>query len=404
MKAAPLAALLLAAAGAVAVAAGATAPVELRGLAVLPADTFAGGPPSGASDDPGARAPAPRFAAQPVQGVSSIQPGPRAGTWWALSDNGYALRWNSYDYRLALYLFALLPRTRADDPRAADAAGRVRLLRRIALRDPRRVFPWRLTEESLRDRPLTGADADPESLVAMPDGTFWIGDEVGPWLLHVSARGELLEPPVELEVALDGGERQAIRSAVHPLVLAGKARAQLRNSKGFEGLALGPTPGTLLAMLEGPLPGDPPDVVRVLEFDLARRAWTGRSWRYRLDDPRQMISELVPAGGGAYLVIERDDTQGEAARFKRIFRIDLAAADDAGVLRKTLLVDLLDLADPLHLGGTSGHFRYPYWCTEAAWLLAPHELLVVDDNNFPATGGRSATLRDPTEWIWLRLP
>jgi glycerophosphoryl diester phosphodiesterase len=31
-------------------------------------------------------------------------------------------------------------------------------------------------------------------------------------------------------------------------------------------------------------------------------------------------------------------------------------------------------------------------------------LLVVNDNNFPATGGRSSTARDPTEWIWLRLP
>lgn len=30
-------------------------------------------------------------------------------------------------------------------------------------------------------------------------------------------------------------------------------------------------------------------------------------------------------------------------------------------------------------------------------------LLVVNDNNYPATGGRGANVRDPAEWIWLRL-
>ena len=28
------------------------------------------------------------------------------------------------------------------------------------------------------------------------DGTFWFGEEFGPYLLHTNARGELLEPPI----------------------------------------------------------------------------------------------------------------------------------------------------------------------------------------------------------------
>ncbi len=325
----------------------------------------------------------------------------------ALSDNGYATRWNSFDYRLAIYLFALDPRVRADDQRPPDRR-RVRLERRIALRDPQRLFPWRLTEESLPGRPLTGADIDPESFVVLPDGTFWVSDEVGPWLLHFSARGVLLEPPHELRVML-GGTEVTLRSAVHPLVLAGKAPAQLRASKGFEGLALA-ADGHLLAMLEGALPDDPPDVLRIFEFELAQRRYSGRSWRYRLDDPAHSIGELAADGGTRFLVIERDQLEGAAARYKRILRIDTASTTvEAGPLQPALLqkepcVDLLALRDPQRLAGGTESFTFPYWTTEAVQRLDDGQLLVVNDNNFPATGGRGTAARDPTEWIWLRIP
>ena len=363
---------------------------ELAGFASWPADSFAGGPPSGQYTAEGRRLPQPRFAAQPVQGVSSIKPGPRPGTWWALSDNGFGTRANSFDYRLAIYLFEADP-----------AAGRVRLERRIELRDPARQFPWRLTEESLPERPLTGADADPESLVVMPDGSFWIGDEHGPWLLHFSAEGLLLEPPV----ALRRPDGAVLRSASNPEVLAGAATADLRASKGFEGLAPGPQPGTLLAMLEGAIPGDPPEELRLFEFDLARRDWTGRSWRYRLDSPAHAAAELA-VRGDVYLVIERDDGHGGDARFKRIFELRLPAdgaeaASGAAATGRRLVADLLDIANPHGLAGSGPRFRFPFFTPEAVHAAGGSRLLVVADNNYPATGARRAGQRDDTEWIWL---
>lgn len=48
------------------------------------------------------------------------------------------------------------------------------------------------------DRVLTGADFDVESFVRVPDGPYWIGDEFGPYLLHVDRAGRLLQPPVAL--------------------------------------------------------------------------------------------------------------------------------------------------------------------------------------------------------------
>lgn len=365
---------------------------ELIGFASWPADSFAGGPPAGQYTAEGRRLAEPRFPAQPVQGISSVKPGPRPGTWWALSDNGFGTRANSFDYRLAIYLFEADP-----------VAGRVRLERRIELRDPARLFPWRLAEESLPERPLTGADADPESLVVMPDGSFWVGEEHGPWLLHFSPDGALLEPPF----ALRRSDGAVLRSASNPEVLAGAATADLRASKGFEGLAPGPSPGTLLAMLEGPIPGDAADELRLFEFDLARRDWTGRSWRYRLDSATHAAAELA-VRDDVYLVIERDDGHGEAAAFKRIFALRLPpdgadAAVGSAVTDRRLVADLLDITNPRGRAGAGPRFRFPFYTPEAVHALGPTRLLVVADNNFPATGARRPGQRDDTEWIWLEV-
>jgi len=164
--------------------------VELIGHIVMPPDAFRPGPPSGQFDGEGRRAATPRFDAQPVQGVSSIKPGPTQGAWWGLSDNGFGRKWNSPDYHLCIYLFDVRPRTQAGpDSRTALQAV-------IELSDPAKYFPWRLADEGSPERILTGADADPESLVTMSDDTFWIGDEFGPWLLHFSVDGDLLASPV----------------------------------------------------------------------------------------------------------------------------------------------------------------------------------------------------------------
>ena len=50
--------------------------------------------------------------------------------------------------------------------------------------------------------------ADTEAIVAMSDGTFWVGDEYGPSLLHVGPNGQVLQRwvPKGLEKALNGAD------------------------------------------------------------------------------------------------------------------------------------------------------------------------------------------------------
>ena len=50
-------------------------------------------------------------------------------------------------------------------------------------------------------------------------------------------------------------------------------------------------------------------------------------------------------------VIERDGEQGSAAKFKKVFRINLDRIDPGGFVEKFEVVDLLDIADPNDLNG-----------------------------------------------------
>ena len=47
-------------------------------------------------------------------------------------------------------------------------------------------------------RLLTGGDFDIESFREAHDGTFWFGDEFGPFLLHTDRFGRVLEKPIPL--------------------------------------------------------------------------------------------------------------------------------------------------------------------------------------------------------------
>jgi glycerophosphoryl diester phosphodiesterase len=366
--------------------------VELIGLIVMPADAFRAGPPSGQFDNEGRRAAAPRFEAQPVQGVSSIKPGSTSGAWWALSDNGFGGKWNSSDYRLCIYLFDVRPRTEA----GTDSRNALQAI--IELSDPAKFFPWRLADESSEERLLTGQDADPESLVTMPDESFWIGDEFGPWLMHFSVDGELLAPPIELP--------DNLRSVDHPLAITRADIPRLAHSRGLEAMDLAGDNQTLVSILEGTVGGDPAKTLRVLRYDTAAGKWLTPTLIYELDADTSSLTDMSRIEGNRFVVIERDDSQGDAARAKRVYSIDLDHAVPGKPLQKKLVIDLLSIGNSRGLVVTNpagAPFRFPYLTTESIQVLDRKHVVIVNDNNYPATGGRGANVKDATEWIWLEL-
>lgn len=173
--------------------------------AILPAATFAEGPPAGAqlgqAEINGQSLP---FASQPVQGFSGIAADGDGG-YLALSDNGFGSLESSADFHLRIYRIT------------PDIAGQgtIAVNGHIELRDPDSLVPFTITNELTTERVLTGADFDVESIQVARDGSLWLGDEFGPFLLHFSADGVLLDAPIALPDLDNPG--QDIRSPQSPL-------------------------------------------------------------------------------------------------------------------------------------------------------------------------------------------
>jgi glycerophosphoryl diester phosphodiesterase len=188
-------------------AANSTSP-KLEGRAVLPAATFANGPVSGTllGSAPINGIPVP-FPSQPVQGFSGLLPA-GDGSYWAMPDNGYGSIENSADFNLRVYLIKPSFET------ALGGSGTVKVQRFIQLHDPNHKVPFAIVHNWTRDRVLTGADFDIESIQRARDGTLWFGDEFGPFLLHTDETGKVLHAPYPLPDPDHPG--QELRAAQNP--------------------------------------------------------------------------------------------------------------------------------------------------------------------------------------------
>jgi hypothetical protein len=348
------------------------------------------------------------FRGQAVQGISGIADA-GDGRWWALSDNGFGSRRNSPDAMLMLH------RLRVDFER-----GTVQRERTWFLRDPRRVVGFRIVHEGTRERYLTGADFDLESLVVDRDG-YWIGDEFGPYLLRFDRDGVLV---ALFETRLDG---TLLRSPDHHAPDPA-APPQVQRSGGFESLAAEPGGARLWALLEKPLVDAQGQAegafLRMLAFDPARGVWTGESRIVPLAPAATSVGDLAFAADGSAWMLERDGGEGDPgracaaggmppdcyatpARHRKL--VQLAFEADSTNVRRTAEYDLLDIADPRggarQRGDTAlpaGRLGLPFATPEGLAVLADGRLLLVNDNNLPFSAGRHLTRADDTEFVVLR--
>jgi hypothetical protein len=368
----------------------------LLARAVLPADAYQPGPPSGAfiTPDNGVTTP---FPSQPVPGFSAVLDAGH-GEFWAMPDNGYGAKTNSGDFLLRVY------RISPDFETARGGTGTVDVLRFVQLRDPDAKIPFALFRA---DRLLTGADLDIESLRIARDGTLWFGDEFGPFLVHTDATGKVLEAPIGLP---------GVQSPQNPF-LPNPDAWTIRASRGFEGTAASIDGKTLYPMLEGALRTDPDPRRRILnEFDLRSQAYTGRTWQYHVDAafPDAVIGDLTAVDPHRFVLIERDDAQGAEALQKKVYLVDLRRIDAQGFLEKRLVVDLLRMRDPAGISlparpgefGVGDPFSFPLQSVESLEVLNGERLLVANDNNYPFSDGRwiGRDRPDDTELIVIHAP
>ena len=359
------------------------------------------------------------FRGQPVQGHSGIRR-MADGTYWVLTDNGFGSKANSPDSML------YLNRYRIDFDK-----GTFERLETIFLSDPDKKVPFRIANEGTERRYLTGSDFDTESFQII-GGKIWIGDELGPFLIRVDMTGKV---EAVFETMVDG---QVVRSPDHPAVTtpalpSTPVQFRVRRSKGFEGMAASPDGRFLYPLLEGALVDaagtglemvDGKQYLRILEFDVQAGRYTGRHWKYVLDENGLSIGDFNMIDATTGLIIERDDNEGVAERacpagqraetcfhalprIKRIWKIEMTDANAGGAVRKIGFIDLLKIRDPNNRSRvplSGGNFQFPFFTIENVDVVDADHIIVGNDNNLPFSSSRDPNKADDNEMVLLRVP
>ncbi|WP_433197607.1 esterase-like activity of phytase family protein [Nocardia sp. CA-107356] len=179
------------------------------------------------------------------------------------------------------------------------------------------------TGETIKDLagnilPPTDHGLDPEGLVALPDGTFWVSDEYGPFLVHFDAKG------TELERLGPGSGLPKELSLRTP-------------NQGMEGLTSTPDGGTLVGVVQSALKtpgldGSAKEVpmTRIVTVDLKTKAV--KEFVLPLQDPKSTKvadSEITALSATTFLVDERDGNLPPKAD-KKLWTIDISGATDVG--------------------------------------------------------------------------
>jgi hypothetical protein len=359
------------------------------------------------------------FNGQPVQGSSGIKRMPD-GTFWVLTDNGFGNKANSPDAMLMLNQYRL-----NWDKGTADR------LATVFLHDPDKKVPFRIVHEGTAKRYLTGSDFDLESIQPIGD-KFWIGEEFGPYLIRADKNGKV---EAVFETMIDGKvARSPDHSAVvSPAVPGGTANFNIRRTKGFEGMAASPDGRFLYALLEGPVwdaekkdwekTADGKEYLRILEFDVANEKWTGRHWKYVLEENGLAIGDFNMISPTQGLIIERDDHEGTAdkacpagqkgencfdqiAKFKRIYKIEMNDANANGPVRKIGYIDLMKIADPDKKARkplNDGVLALPFFTIENVDIVDGDHIVVGNDNNLPFSSSRDPNKADDNEFVLLKV-
>jgi hypothetical protein len=281
--------------------------------------------------------------------------------------------------------------------------------------------------EHTEKRYLTGSDFDLESMQPIGD-RIWFGDEFGPYIFATDLNGKVVsffESEVDDKI-VRSPDNHSLRLPSVP----GEVTFEVRRSRGFEGMAASPDGNFLYPLFEGPLWDaqkkqwenvDGKQYLRIVEFSVQARRFTGRQWKYLLEINGNNIGDFNMVSLSRGLVIERDGGEGDPrlgcqgvprsdcfakpAKFKRIYLIDLAASED-GFVKKVGYVNLMNITDPNGVAGRgsiNGVFTFPFVTIEGVDMGDQNHIIVGNDNNLPFSTGRSIGMADDNELILLHV-
>jgi hypothetical protein len=165
-----------------------------------------------------------------------------------------------------------------------------------------------------------GADnLDLEGIVRLSDGTFWIGEEMGPSIAHLSADGRILKRLVPADAVTDYKDSEAEIVGALPAILSRR-----QGNRGIESIAVSPDEAFLYFIVQNPLANPNAKAfqaaknTRLFKLERASGKLVGE-YVYQLDDPQSFslapsarqsdprISEMIALGPDRLLVLERNE-------------------------------------------------------------------------------------------------
>jgi hypothetical protein len=247
---------------------------------------------------------------------------------------------------------------------------------------------------------------DAEALVRLSDGTFWVGEENAPSLLHFGADGRLLARHVPAGMAPDfaGAPYRTIGSL--PAILSKR-----QSNRGIESLAVSRDERSFYFLMQSPLAN--PDVAafresrntRLFKIERATTRVIGE-YVYQLDDPQSFrrdpsrrqtdvrISEMMAIGPDRLVVLERTDQTTKLYEIALAGATNIAASrwDDAAT-RPTLEQSELAAAgikpaQKILRFDTADHSTV-VGKTEGMTLMGDGALALINDDDFGITGART---------------
>lgn len=355
------------------------------------------------------------FYNQPIQGHSGIKYIPKEDVYWVITDNGLGKKHNSYDAMLYAHKFKFDFKN-----------SKYKLLKTIFFKDKDKKYPYVITSETTKERYLSGADFDTESIQIIND-EFYIADEFGPFLLHFDKNGNLKE---FFDVYING---KKLLSPDNPTLKLPDApdkdypNFNIRRSKGFEAMASSKDGLKLYLLLEGSIYENNvyenekgKEYLRIIEFDVKNKKFTGKSYKYFLEDKSHSIGDFNMIDTQYALIIERDQKEGvkdkackteytqhcfdNVADFKRIYKVKLD--DTSKIAQKISYINLLNINDKNHISKkplVSGKFVFPFETIEGVDIVDDSHIVVENDNNFPYSSSREPNKTDDNEFILLEV-
>lgn len=250
---------------------------------------------------------------------------------------------------------------------------------------------------------------DTEGVALLPDGSFWIGEEYGPSLVHVAADGAVIERFVPEGVNLSGSAFP-VRAALPAIA----ARRQL--NRGFEALTITPSGKHLYLAFQSPLAHPSVDEheaarhVRVWQLDLAGKVTA--QFLYQLDEPESFhrdcgkgefersdikVCELAALNDHSLLAIERGD---ETTKIYRV-AVDPALAlppEHLDIATRPTIEERSCRGDELPSLAKELLFNSDEWPDfgpdmEGLAMLDERTLLIVSDNDFGCEGKQTRFYR-----------